>query len=217
MLLSTFCHVAQKGIVKFWDEFGYLSASWSAPPSSELRYKRRRAMEIPLTIQCGESDTTHTAFLRFDIVLTLMRSLFSDKCLKWRTLPFQMDAVDKRYPDSWVCLMNPDSKQDRYYQNQINSLEENTLFNYLCYAESFSTGCIYFGVSQVWRSWAKTELTMWRSKEREAVSWRQAKRAGRENQTAAGEARGLAGIPSTAVSQSAANCPQQVSKDVSFL
>uniref|UniRef100_A0A3Q4BQU6 CW-type domain-containing protein n=1 Tax=Mola mola TaxID=94237 RepID=A0A3Q4BQU6_MOLML len=81
-------NIAQKGIVKFWDEFGYLSASWSAPPSSELRYKRRRAMEIPLTIQC-------------------------DKCLKWRTLPFQMDAVDKRYPDSWVCLMNPDSKQDR--------------------------------------------------------------------------------------------------------
>uniref|UniRef100_A0A8C4HBC1 CW-type domain-containing protein n=1 Tax=Dicentrarchus labrax TaxID=13489 RepID=A0A8C4HBC1_DICLA len=81
-------NIAQKGIVKFWDEFGYLSASWSAPPSSEPRYKRRRAMEIPLTIQC-------------------------DKCLKWRTLPFQMDAVDKRYPDSWVCLMNPDSNQDR--------------------------------------------------------------------------------------------------------
>uniref|UniRef100_A0A4W6GC57 MORC family CW-type zinc finger 2 n=1 Tax=Lates calcarifer TaxID=8187 RepID=A0A4W6GC57_LATCA len=81
-------NIAQKGIVKFWDEFGYLSASWSAPPSSESRYKRRRAMEIPLTIQC-------------------------DKCLKWRTLPFQMDAVDKRYPDSWVCLMNPDSTQDR--------------------------------------------------------------------------------------------------------
>ncbi|XP_008416973.1 ATPase MORC2 isoform X1 [Poecilia reticulata] len=81
-------NIAQKGIVKFWDEFGYLSASWSAPPSTELRYKRRRAMEIPITIQC-------------------------DKCLKWRTLPFQMDAVDKRYPDSWVCLMNPDGTQDR--------------------------------------------------------------------------------------------------------
>uniref|UniRef100_A0A8C7PJD2 CW-type domain-containing protein n=1 Tax=Oncorhynchus mykiss TaxID=8022 RepID=A0A8C7PJD2_ONCMY len=81
-------NIAQKGIVKFWDEFGYLSASWSSLPSPEQRYKRRRAMEIPLTIQC-------------------------DKCLKWRTLPFQMDAVDKRYPDSWVCLMNPDSTQDR--------------------------------------------------------------------------------------------------------
>ncbi|XP_064153708.1 ATPase MORC2 isoform X2 [Anguilla rostrata] len=80
--------IAEKGIVKFWDEFGYLSANWNQPPSSELRYKRRRAMEIPVTIQC-------------------------DKCLKWRTLPFQLDAVDKRYPDSWVCLMNPDSMQDR--------------------------------------------------------------------------------------------------------
>lgn len=48
------CYVAQKGIVKFWDEFGYLSAKWSAPPSPEARYKRRRAMEIPITIQCGK-------------------------------------------------------------------------------------------------------------------------------------------------------------------
>uniref|UniRef100_A0AAR2J1S9 CW-type domain-containing protein n=1 Tax=Pygocentrus nattereri TaxID=42514 RepID=A0AAR2J1S9_PYGNA len=80
--------IAQKGIVKFWDEFGYLSANWNATPSNDVRFRRRRAMEIPVTIQC-------------------------DKCLKWRTLPFQMDAVDKRYPDSWVCLMNPDGAQDR--------------------------------------------------------------------------------------------------------
>lgn len=80
--------IAQKGIVKFWDEFGYLSANWNSNPSNEIQFRRRRAMEIPVTIQC-------------------------DKCLKWRTLPFQMDAVDKRYPDSWVCLMNPDGSQDR--------------------------------------------------------------------------------------------------------
>ncbi|MBN3321234.1 MORC2 protein, partial [Atractosteus spatula] len=80
--------IAQKGIVKFWDEFGYLSASWTQPPSSEMRYKRRRAMEIPITIQC-------------------------DKCLRWRTLPFQMESVDKQYPDNWVCSMNPDSTQNR--------------------------------------------------------------------------------------------------------
>lgn len=61
MLSVCVCYAAQKGIVKFWDEFGYLSASWSAPPSKELRYKRRRAMEIPLTIQCGMLQThTHT-------------------------------------------------------------------------------------------------------------------------------------------------------------
>lgn len=48
------CLLAQRGIIKFWDEFGYLSANWNQPPSSDLRYKRRRAMEIPTTIQCGE-------------------------------------------------------------------------------------------------------------------------------------------------------------------
>ncbi|XP_052545485.1 ATPase MORC2 isoform X2 [Tympanuchus pallidicinctus] len=80
--------IAQKGIIKFWDEFGYLSANWNQPPSSELRYKRRRAMEIPTTIQC-------------------------DVCLKWRTLPFQLSSVEKNYPDSWVCSMNPDPEQNR--------------------------------------------------------------------------------------------------------
>ncbi|XP_017691352.1 PREDICTED: MORC family CW-type zinc finger protein 2 isoform X2 [Lepidothrix coronata] len=80
--------IAQRGIIKFWDEFGYLSANWNQPPSSELRYKRRRAMEIPTTIQC-------------------------DVCLKWRTLPFQLNSVEKNYPDSWVCSMNPDPEQDR--------------------------------------------------------------------------------------------------------
>ncbi|OCT98106.1 ATPase MORC2 isoform X1 [Xenopus laevis] len=79
--------IAQKGIIKFWDEFGYISANWNQPPSCELRYKRRRAMEIPTTIQC-------------------------DLCLKWRTLPFQLSSVEKEYPDTWVCAMNPDPEQD---------------------------------------------------------------------------------------------------------
>ncbi|XP_031804741.1 ATPase MORC2 [Sarcophilus harrisii] len=81
------CFPAQRGIIKFWDEFGYLSANWNQPPSSELRYKRRRAMEIPTTIQC-------------------------DLCLKWRTLPFQLSSVERDYPDTWVCTMNPDAEQD---------------------------------------------------------------------------------------------------------
>ncbi|KAM5193777.1 ATPase MORC2 isoform 1-T4 [Mantella aurantiaca] len=80
--------IAEKGIVKFWDEFGYISANWNQPPSPELRYKRRRAMEIPTTIQC-------------------------DLCLRWRTLPFQLSAVDKEYPNAWVCSMNSDVEQDR--------------------------------------------------------------------------------------------------------
>nr|XP_028566302.1 ATPase MORC2 isoform X2 [Podarcis muralis] len=80
--------IAQKGISKFWDDFGYLSANWNQPPSNELRYKRRRAMEIPTTIQC-------------------------DLCLKWRTLPFQLSSVEQENPDTWVCAMNPSPDQDR--------------------------------------------------------------------------------------------------------
>ncbi|XP_028639430.1 ATPase MORC2B [Grammomys surdaster] len=80
--------IAQHGIIKFWDEFGYLSANWTRPPSDELRFKRRRAMQVPTTIQC-------------------------DLCLKWRTLPFQLSAVEEGYPDNWVCSMNPDPEQDQ--------------------------------------------------------------------------------------------------------
>lgn len=80
--------IAQKGIVKFWDEFGYLSANWNHSPSDETLYKRRRAMEIPTTIQC-------------------------DHCLKWRTLPYRVDDVGKAYPDSWMCSMSPDHIQNR--------------------------------------------------------------------------------------------------------
>uniref|UniRef100_UPI00358F9886 ATPase MORC2 n=1 Tax=Myxine glutinosa TaxID=7769 RepID=UPI00358F9886 len=80
--------IAEKGIVKFWDEFGYLTASWSQPPSSDFRFKRRRAMEVPTVIQC-------------------------DLCLKWRVLPFMTDAIAKEYPDSWSCHMNPNPEQNR--------------------------------------------------------------------------------------------------------
>ncbi|XP_036026794.1 ATPase MORC2B-like [Onychomys torridus] len=80
--------IAQYGIIKFWDEFGYLSANWNRPPSKELHFKRRRAMQVPTTIQC-------------------------DLCLKWRTLPFQLSAIEEGYPDYWVCSMNPDPEQDQ--------------------------------------------------------------------------------------------------------
>lgn len=56
-----FPSTAQKGIVKFWDEFGYLSANWNAVPSNELRFRRRRAMEIPVTIQCGANINSLSA------------------------------------------------------------------------------------------------------------------------------------------------------------
>ena len=39
--------------------------------------------------------------------------LVTDLCLKWRTLPFQLNSVERDYPDTWVCSMNPDPEQDR--------------------------------------------------------------------------------------------------------
>uniref|UniRef100_UPI00398E4F01 ATPase MORC2-like n=1 Tax=Pristiophorus japonicus TaxID=55135 RepID=UPI00398E4F01 len=46
--------IAQMGIVKFWNEFGYLSTNWDLSPSTALQYKRRRAVEIHVTVQCGK-------------------------------------------------------------------------------------------------------------------------------------------------------------------
>lgn len=142
--------------------------------------------------------------------------LFSDKCLKWRTLPFQMDAVDKRYPDSWMCLMNPDSKQDRYAQIYIFLLRVFLNLQLLClvnwiihvtkssvstalFCHHCSDSTCYISVYfcyQVWCSWAKTEFAVWCSEKRQADSRRQTERASRENQTTAGETRGLAGSSS---------------------
>lgn len=46
-------------------------------------------------------------------VSDLQSVCLTDVCLKWRTLPFQLSSVEKNYPDSWVCSMNPDPGQDR--------------------------------------------------------------------------------------------------------
>lgn len=62
---------------------------------------------------------------------------------------------------------------------------------------------------QVWRSWAETEFAMWCSEERQADSWRQTERAGRENQTAAGETWGFAGTSSFSPLQSFTVCVHQ--------
>lgn len=155
---ASVCYAAQKGIVKFWDEFGYLSASWSAPPSSEPRYKRRRAMEIPLTIQCGKLHiNTHTKLTHCLVKRTYCHilhwlwlcNLSSDKCLKWRTLPFQMDAVDKRYPDSWVCLMNPDSNQDRWAEWGFTGYVFKVVMHCSCYMCIACQGCCCLSINVV--------------------------------------------------------------------
>ncbi|XP_078416583.1 ATPase MORC2-like [Cetorhinus maximus] len=46
--------IAQMGVVKFWNEFGYSSTNWNLSPSNALQFKRRRAIEIQVIVQCGK-------------------------------------------------------------------------------------------------------------------------------------------------------------------
>ncbi|XP_051870430.1 ATPase MORC2-like [Pristis pectinata] len=80
--------LAQTGIVKFWNEFGYVSTNWNLLPSNALQYRRRRAVEIQVKVQC-------------------------DLCLRWRTLPSNLDVNDRVLPNIWVCSMNQNPQQNR--------------------------------------------------------------------------------------------------------
>ncbi|XP_078264978.1 ATPase MORC2-like [Rhinoraja longicauda] len=80
--------IARAGIVKFWNEFGYVSTNWDWPPSAAVQYRRRRAAEIPVTVQC-------------------------DLCLRWRVLPSNVDVNDGELPDPWICSMNQNPQQNR--------------------------------------------------------------------------------------------------------
>nr|XP_002131683.1 MORC family CW-type zinc finger protein 2 [Ciona intestinalis] len=77
-----------RGVMSFWEGFGYLSDSWTDSPSNDPKYERARVMHIPKVIQC-------------------------DGCLKWRTLPFQKHMVGRDPPDNWICSMNPDTQHNR--------------------------------------------------------------------------------------------------------
>lgn len=80
--------IAQQGVTKFWEGYGYISSRWRDPPSTDIKYIRKRAMQINKTLQC-------------------------DLCLKWRTLPFLASNVNKEFPDNWQCSMNPDQQHNR--------------------------------------------------------------------------------------------------------
>lgn len=80
--------IAQQGVTKFWEGYGYVSSRWRDPPSTDIKYIRKRAMQINKTLQC-------------------------DLCLKWRTLPFLASNVNKDFPDNWQCSMNQDSQHNR--------------------------------------------------------------------------------------------------------
>lgn len=73
----------ESGVTRFWENFGYVSSRWTDSPSTDQKFVRKRAMQIPLNVQC-------------------------DVCLKWRQLPFSQRNVGRDLPDEWCCAMNPD-------------------------------------------------------------------------------------------------------------
>ncbi|KAL5016011.1 hypothetical protein ScPMuIL_005600 [Solemya velum] len=81
-------NIAQQGITKFWESFGYVSQTWRDPPSSDNKFLRKRSMQINITLQC-------------------------DLCLKWRTLPFVSNNIGKEFADDWTCSMNPDVQHNK--------------------------------------------------------------------------------------------------------
>ncbi|XP_059169296.1 ATPase MORC2-like [Physella acuta] len=80
--------IAQQGITKFWESFGYVSSEWKATPSDDIKFVRKRAMQLSVTLQC-------------------------DMCLKWRMIPFNSNNIGKEFPDHWVCTMNPDQQHNK--------------------------------------------------------------------------------------------------------
>ncbi|XP_052799923.1 ATPase MORC2-like isoform X2 [Mya arenaria] len=81
-------NIAQQGVLKFWESFGYVSQRWKDLPSHDPKFVRKRAMQINITLQC-------------------------DKCLKWRTLPFSSNNLGREFSDEWVCSDNSDNQHNR--------------------------------------------------------------------------------------------------------
>ncbi|ELT90466.1 hypothetical protein CAPTEDRAFT_222726 [Capitella teleta] len=79
--------IAQQGVAKFWENFGYVSPNWRDPASQDPKFIRKRAMQVQESLQ----------YL----------------CLKWRVLPFSSNNIGKTFPDDWVCSMNPDAAHNR--------------------------------------------------------------------------------------------------------
>ena len=43
--------------------YGYISSQWRDPPSSDIKFVRKRAMQINKTLQCGEQICVNDMFL----------------------------------------------------------------------------------------------------------------------------------------------------------
>ncbi|XP_019379460.1 PREDICTED: MORC family CW-type zinc finger protein 1, partial [Gavialis gangeticus] len=83
--------ISQKGVVSFWNEFGYLSDKWSEKPLDVVQYRRKRAMEVPAIVQC-------------------------DICLKWRILASSTDAENGDHSGIWICTYNPNPLENKCHR-----------------------------------------------------------------------------------------------------
>ncbi|KAK7475039.1 hypothetical protein BaRGS_00033720, partial [Batillaria attramentaria] len=52
--------IAQQGVTKFWEGYGYISSRWRDPPSTDIKYVRKRAMQINKTLQCVQHEPRPT-------------------------------------------------------------------------------------------------------------------------------------------------------------
>ncbi|XP_028400511.1 ATPase MORC2-like [Dendronephthya gigantea] len=78
----------EKSVDSFWDNFGYISNDIAEEPSDEAKYLRKRAMQLPCTVQCAN-------------------------CLKWRTLPFSAKNIGRTFEDEWTCSMSNDHERNK--------------------------------------------------------------------------------------------------------
>ncbi|XP_052075180.1 ATPase MORC2-like isoform X1 [Mytilus californianus] len=83
--------IGNQGVTTFWENFGYVSHSWKDPPSGDIKYQRKRAMQVNTTLQC-------------------------DNCLKWRIIPFSSNNISKDFSDDWICDMNADVQHNKCTQ-----------------------------------------------------------------------------------------------------
>ena len=114
-----------KNVTDFWEKYGYVSnKSILAPPSTEMKFMRQRAMVVKTTIQvrciwfvlvcsyrnclgCLAFAEMHRSLFQPPVFRFLVQC---DECLKWRVLEFSLQSVSKPLPEKWTCSMNNDIK-----------------------------------------------------------------------------------------------------------
>ena len=55
-------------ILIYREKFGYISANWRDPPSQDPKYVRKRAMQIQISLQCGEYIYLHNRLAKCPFV-----------------------------------------------------------------------------------------------------------------------------------------------------